>query len=73
MSIVIPQEVLSKAVIRRRLAEGWHAWVAPGGRTLWARLSDRGLGFGAPTLRLEREEMAPDELEVLDEVLQEDV
>lgn len=69
------REMLVKAQIRRRLAEGWEAWLPPhllgaANPWVWARPAPRTprVPFGAS---LEINDITPDELAVLDEVLQE--
>jgi hypothetical protein len=68
---------LIKALVRLRLAEGWEAWVAPGGQTLWARIRLPGQDLPwHPETRgqvLQTIVPMPSELDVLDEVLREKV
>lgn len=61
---------LMKALVRLRIAEGWHAWVAPDRRTYWARFAP---DTPAPVSLLQVLDPEPGELAVLDEVLREKV
>ena len=52
--------------VRARRRQGWEAWLAPTRVLLWARIRKDN-----PSV-LDVETIAPDELEVLDEVLREE-
>jgi len=69
-------QALMKALVRLRIAEGWEAWVAPGGKTLWAHTSPPFLDkvpLWAQGNVLHTIEPLDGELDVLDEVLREKV
>lgn len=53
-----------KALARARLRQGFLPWWSPNRELVWARVSGRGD-------RIETDEISPDELDVLDEVLRE--
>lgn len=56
----------AKLKVRARLKGGWHAWVSPTRQLMWARFRKDKAGEHS---QLDTAEIAPDELEVLDEVL----
>lgn len=49
--------------VRRKIALGWHVWVSPMHSVVWARFRPK------PEPLLTTMAIAPDELEVLDEIL----